>query len=140
VALASQLCICVFFSSRRRHTRFSRDWSSDVCSSDLQEGETVLVHAASGGVGLLAVQLAKIFGAGKVLATASTQEKLQLAEKMGADKLINYSEATWDQEVQQYTNGTGVDVALEMVCGSIFHQTRKCLADFGRLVIYGVAS
>src|SRR5690606_41032835 len=83
VALASQLCICVFFSSRRRHTRFSRDWSSDVCSSDLQEGETVLVHAASGGVGLLAVQLAKIFGAGKVLATASTPEKLQLAEKMG---------------------------------------------------------
>lgn len=56
----------------------------------LQEGETVLVHAASGGVGLLAVQLAKIFGAGKVLATASTPEKLQLAEKMGADKLINY--------------------------------------------------
>lgn len=106
----------------------------------LQEGETVLVHAASGGVGLLAVQLAKIFGAGKVLATASTPEKLQLAEKMGADKLINYSEATWDQEVQQYTNGTGVDVALEMVGGSIFHQTRKCLADFGRLVIYGVAS
>src|SRR5699024_2403510 len=106
----------------------------------LEEGESVLVHAAAGGVGLLAVQLAKLFGAGKVIATASTPGKLKLAEKMGADHLINYSEDGWDSKIHQLTKGEGVDVALEMVGGSVFHKTRKCLADFGRLVIYGVAS
>lgn len=106
----------------------------------MQKGETVLVHAASGGVGLLAVQLAKIFGAGKIIATASTEEKLELVKDMGADYLINYSEDNWDEEVMSVTEGKGVDLALEMVGGSVFHKTRKCLAEFGRLVIYGVAS
>ncbi|UJL45497.1 NADPH:quinone oxidoreductase family protein [Virgibacillus sp. NKC19-16] len=106
----------------------------------LDEGETVLVHAASGGVGLLALQLAKIFGAGKVIATASTPEKLDLAEKMGANHLVNYSEEGWEDEILELTDGKGVDVALEMVGGDVFHKTRKCLADFGRLVIYGAAS
>ncbi|GAB3043559.1 quinone oxidoreductase family protein [Virgibacillus ainsalahensis] len=106
----------------------------------LEKGETVLIHAASGGVGLLAVQLAKIFGAGKVIATASTAEKLSLAEKMGADHLINYSEDGWENKIYDLTDGQGVDVALEMVGGSVFYKTMKCLADFGRLVIYGVAS
>src|SRR5699024_7665545 len=106
----------------------------------MQKGETVLVHAASGGVGLLAVQLAKIFGAGKIIATASTEEKLELAKDMGANYLVNYSKGAWDEEVMRITEGKGVDLALEMVGGSIFHKTRKCLAEFGRLVIYGVAS
>ncbi|MGY0694476.1 quinone oxidoreductase family protein [Virgibacillus sp. FSP13] len=106
----------------------------------LEEGGTVLVHAASGGVGLLAVQLAKQFGAGKVIATASTPEKLALAGKMGADHLVNYSEDRWEDEIRELTDGKGVDVALEMVGGSVFYKTLKCLAEFGRLVIYGVAS
>lgn len=106
----------------------------------LEEGETVLVHAASGGVGLLAVQLAKLFGAGKVIATASTPEKLSLAKDMGADHIVNYSKDGWEKEVLDLTEGKGVDVALEMVGGKVFYNTLKCLATFGRLVIYGTAS
>lgn len=106
----------------------------------LDKGETVLVHAAAGGVGLLAVQLAKLFGAGKVIATASTTEKLQLAKEMGADDLVNYTEDGWENKIRELTKGTGVNVALEMAGGDVFHKTLNCLAPFGRLVIYGVAS
>ncbi|WP_067726139.1 quinone oxidoreductase family protein [Oceanobacillus damuensis] len=106
----------------------------------LNKGETVLVHAAAGGVGLLAVQLAKLFGAGKVIATASTTEKLQLAKEMGADDLVNYTEEGWENKIREITQGTGVNVALEMAGGDVFHKTINCLAPFGRLVIYGVAS
>jgi NADPH2:quinone reductase len=106
----------------------------------LEKGETVLVHAAAGGVGSLAVQLAKIFGAKKVIATASTEEKLTFAKEMGADHTVNYTKDGWEQEVLELTGGKGVDVALEMAGGDIFHQTVSCLAAFGRLVVYGVAS
>lgn len=106
----------------------------------LEEGETVLVHAAAGGVGTLAVQLANLFGAKKVIATASTEDKLTLAREMGADVLVNYTEDGWEEKVLQATGGKGVDVALEMAGGEVFNKTLKCLAAFGRLVIYGVAS
>jgi NADPH2:quinone reductase len=106
----------------------------------LEQGETVLVHAAAGGVGTIAVQLAKIFGAGKIIATASTEAKLELAREMGADVLVNYSEEGWEQKVLEATGGKGVDVALEMAGGDVFYKTLKCLAPFGRLVVYGVAS
>ncbi|MCM3121581.1 MULTISPECIES: NADPH:quinone oxidoreductase family protein [unclassified Mesobacillus] len=106
----------------------------------LEKEETVLVHAAAGGVGTLAVQLAKLLGAGKVIATASNQEKLALAAELGADVLINYTEQGWEEKVLEATGGKGVDVALEMAGGEIFNKTLKCLATFGRLVIYGVAS
>ncbi|MDF2035873.1 NADPH:quinone oxidoreductase family protein [Cytobacillus oceanisediminis] len=106
----------------------------------IEAGESVLVHAAAGGVGTLAVQLAKLFGAGTVIATASTDEKLQLAKEMGADVLVNYTKEGWENEVLEATGGKGVNVALEMAGGEIFNKTLKCLATFGRLVIYGVAS
>ncbi|MBT2637918.1 NADPH:quinone oxidoreductase family protein [Bacillus sp. ISL-39] len=106
----------------------------------LEKGETVLVHAAAGGVGTLAVQLAKLSGASKVIATASTNDKLSLAAEMGADVLVNYTEQGWEEKVLEATGGKGVDVALEMAGGEIFNKTLKCLATFGRLVIYGVAS
>ncbi|PLR95310.1 quinone oxidoreductase family protein [Bacillus sp. T33-2] len=106
----------------------------------LDEGESVLIHAAAGGVGTLAVQLAKLFGAGKVIATASSVEKLSLAKEMGADVLVNYTEDGWEEKVLEATGGKGVNVALEMVGGDVFYKTLKCLAAFGRLVIYGVAS
>ncbi|WP_026576884.1 quinone oxidoreductase family protein [Bacillus sp. UNC438CL73TsuS30] len=106
----------------------------------LEKGESVLVHAAAGGVGTIAVQLAKLFGAGKVIATASSTEKLSLAAKMGADVLVNYTEEDWELQVLEATGGTGVDVALEMAGGEVFNKTLNCLATFGRLVIYGVAS
>ena len=106
----------------------------------LQKGETVLVHAAAGGVGAIAVQLAKIFGAGKVIATASNDEKLAHAKEMGADHLVNYTEEGWELKVRELTDGKGVDVALEMVGGEIFRNTLKCLAPFGRVVVFGAAS
>lgn len=106
----------------------------------LEKGEIVLVHAAAGGVGTLAVQLAKLSGASKVIATASTDDKLALAADMGADVLVNYTEQGWEEKVLEATGGKGVDVALEMAGGEIFNKTLKCLATFGRLVIYGVAS
>ncbi|WP_431030508.1 quinone oxidoreductase family protein [Lysinibacillus sp. LZ02] len=106
----------------------------------LEKGETVLVHAAAGGVGALSVQLAKLLGAGKVIATASTDDKLKHAKDLGADHVVNYTEPGWEQQVRELTDGKGVDIALEMVGGTIFNQTLKCLAAFGRLIIFGAAS
>ncbi|MCP3030151.1 quinone oxidoreductase [Halobacillus sp. A1] len=106
----------------------------------IEQGETVLIHAAAGGVGSLAVQLAKHFGAGQVIATASTAEKLALAQDLGADHLVNYTNPNWREEVMEATDGKGVDIALEMAGGNVFHETIKCMRSFGRVVIYGVAS
>ncbi|SDN86024.1 quinone oxidoreductase family protein [Alkalicoccus daliensis] len=106
----------------------------------LQEGETILVHAAAGGVGTIAVQLARHFGAGKIIATASTEVKRNLALDMGADEVVDYTQADWPKKVMELTDGHGADVALEMAGGKIFDQTLDCLAPFGRLVVYGAAS
>ena len=110
-------------------------------SGALKEGESVLVHAAAGGVGTLAVQMAKLMGAGTVIATASTQEKLDLAKSLGADVLINYTEDDWPEKVREATDGEGADIILEMVGGDEFLQKNlECLAVFGRMVVYGAAS
>lgn len=101
-------------------------------------GETVLVHAAAGGVGTLAVQLAKLFGA-RVIATASTDEKLALARSLGANHAVNYTSADWDRQVLELTDGAGVDVILEMVGGAVFQKNLELLAPFGRMVVYGAA-
>jgi NADPH2:quinone reductase len=109
-------------------------------SGMLEEGESVLVHAAAGGVGTYAVQMAKLMGAGLVIATASTQEKLDLAKNLGADVLINYTEEDWPDQVRDVTGGKGADVILEMVGGDFIQNNLKCLAAFGRMVVYGKAS
>ena len=109
-------------------------------SGQLKEGESILVHAAAGGVGLLAVQMAKLLGAGKVVATASSTEKLSLAESHGADVLINYTEEDWPERVREATDGRGADVILEMVGGDFPQKNLKCLNVFGRMVVFGAAS
>ena len=106
----------------------------------LEEGESVLVHAAAGGVGSLAVQMAKLMGAGTVIATASTQEKLDLAKNLGADVLIDYTEENWPEQVREATGGAGANVILEMVGGEFIQKNLGCLATFGRMVVYGAAS
>lgn len=106
----------------------------------LAPGETVLIHAAAGGVGAIAVQLAKLFGAGKIIATASSVEKLEHAKALGATHLVDYTKEGWVDEVKRITDNKGVDLALEMVGGDVFNKTLKCLAPFGRLVIFGAAS
>ena len=108
-------------------------------SGQLIKGETVLVHAAAGGVGTFAVQLAKLFGAGKVIATASSEEKLEFAKSLGADIGVNYTDENWQEQVMAHTSGKGVDVILEMVGGDIFTKSVQLLGNFGRLVIYGRA-
>ncbi len=106
----------------------------------LEKGETVLVHAGAGGVGSLAIQLAKHFGAGKIIATASTEEKRTAARDLGADHTVDYTKDDWREVVMRVTDGKGVDIALEMVGGDIFHETIRCMRSFGRMVVYGAAS
>ncbi|SFJ26023.1 quinone oxidoreductase family protein [Thermoflavimicrobium dichotomicum] len=108
-------------------------------SGQLAQGESVLVHAAAGGVGTLAVQLAKLMGAGQVIATASSSDKLELACSLGADVGVNYTDENWKDQVMDLTEGRGIDIVLEMVGGDIFKKSLQCLAKFGRLVIYGRA-
>jgi NADPH2:quinone reductase len=109
-------------------------------SGRLQAGESVLVQAAAGGVGTLAVQLARLMGAGKVIGTASNELKLDLVRRLGADAAINYTQDDWVEQVRQATGGGGVDVVLEVVGGTIAELCLQCLAPYGRLVVIGSAS
>jgi len=101
-------------------------------------GETVLVHAAGGAIGHLAVQLAKLSGAGTVIATASDDRKLALARECGADVTVNYADPSWPDLVRAAAPG-GVDVVLESAGGDVLLHSLDLLAPFGRLVVYGVA-
>ena len=107
--------------------------------ADLKSGQTILIHAAAGGVGTLLVQLAKFKGA-KVLGTASSAEKLEKVVGLGADVGINYTETDWTEQVLQATDGKGADVIIEMVGGEIGRANFKCLATGGTMHIYGAAS
>ena len=109
-------------------------------SGALKEGESVLVHAAAGGVGTLSVQTAKLLGAGTVIATASSEEKLDLARSLGADVLIDYTEEDWPEKVRGATEGKGADIILEMVGSEFPEKNLKCLNVFGRMVVFGAAS
>lgn len=106
----------------------------------LQPGETVLVQAAGGGVGTYAVQLAKLLGAGKVIAAASTPAKRELALKLGADAAVDYTQRDWVKEVRELTGGKGVDVVLEATGGDVLIQSIRAMGPFGRTVVFGAAS
>lgn len=105
----------------------------------LADGETVLVHAASGTIGHLAVQLARLLGASRVIGTASTRAKRELALSYGADAVVDYTRDDWVQQVREATGGRGVDVILDGVGGDILLDGIDALAPFGRLVFYGAA-
>jgi NADPH2:quinone reductase len=102
-------------------------------------GDSILIHAAAGGVGTLLVQLAKHKGL-KVIGTASNEQKLQKVIELGADFAINYSEPDWIDEVLQATDGKGVNWIIEMVGGEIVGQNLKVLAKDGTMWVYGSAS
>ncbi len=108
--------------------------------AQMKPGQSVLVHAAAGGVGSLAVQIAKILGASQVIATASSPEKLEFARSLGSDTPVNYQDADWQEQVMRATDGKGVDVILEAVGGDIFHKSLDCLAFRGQLIVYGRSS
>lgn len=106
----------------------------------LAPGETVLVQGAAGGVGFLAVQLAKLYGAGMVIGAASSAEKRELVLTHGADLAVDYTQPEWPAQVRAATDGRGVDVVLEMTGGEVARQCMGLLAPFGRSIVYGVAS
>jgi NADPH2:quinone reductase len=113
-------------------------------STHMQPGESVLVHAAAGGVGSLAVQLARQWGAGRVVATASTAEKRRLATELGAHAAVDVSSFSGGEQVRdalvEANGGRGFDVVLEMTGGPVLDGSIAALAPFGRLVSYGMAS
>jgi len=110
-----------------------------VYRADLQPGETLLVHAAAGGVGLAAVQIGKALGA-RVIATASSADKLEIARQHGADAAFDYGSPDWVEAVKELTGGRGADVIYDPVGGDIFDLSLKCIAFGGRLLVIGFAS
>lgn len=115
-------------------------WHLLRTSTHLQAGESVVVHAAAGGVGTLAVQLAKAWGAGNVIGVASSDEKRALATSLGADVTVDAGVDDLKSALEQANSGRKVDVVLEMVGGPTFDASLAALAPFGRLATFGMAS
>jgi NADPH2:quinone reductase len=105
----------------------------------LKAGETCLISAAAGGVGLLFCQMAKMIGA-RVIGTAGTPEKAALAKAAGADEVIVYTEQDFEAEVKRLTNGRGVDVVYDSVGKDTFAKSLNCLRPRGGLAIFGFSS
>ncbi len=110
-----------------------------VYRANLQAGETLLVHAAAGGVGLAAVQIGRALGA-RVLATAGSAEKCAVATAHGAEAAYDYTNPDWVDRVKAATGGRGADVIYDSVGGDIFDLSTKCIAFGGRLLVVGFAS
>lgn len=115
-------------------------WHLLRTSTHLAPGEAVVVHAAAGGVGTLAVQLAKAWGAGRVIGVASSPEKRALAASLGADVTVDAGERDLKGALEAANHGRKVDVVLEMVGGPTFDASLAALAPFGRLATFGMAS
>ena len=105
----------------------------------LKRGETALIHAAAGGVGLLLVQIAHHIGA-RVLATVSTEEKAKLAREAGADEIIFYTQADFEAETKRLTEGKGVDVVYDSVGKTTFDKSLNILRPRGMMVLFGGSS
>ncbi|HZC73993.1 MAG TPA: NADPH:quinone oxidoreductase family protein [Jatrophihabitans sp.] len=114
-------------------------WHLLRTSTHLQPGETVVVHAGAGGVGTLAIQLAKLWGAGRVIATASSEEKRALTLELGADFAIDSRAAHLNAALREANEGRGVDIVLEMTGGQVFNESLAALAPLGRLAVFGMA-
>ena len=114
-------------------------WHLLRTSTHLQAGESVVVHAGAGGVGTIAIQLAKRWGAGRVIATASSEEKRALTLELGADIAIDSRTSDLTAALRDANDGRGVDVVLEMTGGPVFDQSLAALAPLGRLAVFGMA-
>ena len=115
-------------------------WHLLRTSAHMQQGESVVVFAAAGGVGSTAIQLARAWGAGRVIAVASTEDKRALALSLGADVAVDAASPDLAEELIAANGGRGVDIVLEMTGGEIFRAALESLGHFGRLVHYGAAS
>jgi NADPH:quinone reductase len=105
----------------------------------LEPGETVLVHAAAGGIGHLAVQIARRLGAGTVIGTAGSPSKLDFVRRLGADVAVDYTAPDWPDQVRAAAPD-GVDVVADSVGGDVLLRSCELLAPFGRVVVYGAGS
>ena len=118
---------------------YPTSYAALVFRAALQRGETLLVHAAAGGVGIAAVQIGKALGA-RVVATAGGADKLEVARRAGADAAIDYRGGDWVEQVRAATGGRGADVIYDPVGGDVFDASLKCIAWSGRLLVIGFAS
>jgi NADPH:quinone reductase-like Zn-dependent oxidoreductase len=114
-------------------------WHMLVTRAAVQPGEDVLIHAAGSGVGSMGIQIAKLRGA-RVIATASSEEKLSKAKELGADEVVNYSSEDWPKEVKGLTNRRGVDVVFEHTGAATWAGSVASLKTGGRLVTCGATS
>ena len=112
-------------------------WTNLFERAYARDGETVLVHGGTSGIGTMAIALAKLFGL-KILVTCGSDEKCARAEALGADGAINYREQDFAEAVKDFTGGRGVDIVLDMVGGDYFPRNLACLADDGRHVSIAV--
>jgi len=108
--------------------------------ANLQAGETVLIHAAAGGIGTTAIQLAKLLGAGTVIGTVGNMTKMSAAIDAGADHVICYESEDFAEKVNELTDGNGADVILDSISGWVTEKSIDCLAYYGRLVNFGIAN
>jgi NADPH2:quinone reductase len=115
-------------------------WHLYRTSAKLAPGESVVVHSAAGGVGSLALQLARPMGAGRVIATASSEDKRELARELGADAVVDVTREDLADALLEANGGKPVDVVLEAAGGRVFDASLDVLAQFGRLVVYGISS
>jgi NADPH2:quinone reductase len=115
-------------------------WHLYRTSARVAEGESVVVHGAAGGVGSIALQLGHPLGAGRVIATASSEEKRALALELGADVAVDPAEEGLTERLLEANGGKPLDVIFEMSGGAVFDASYKALAPFGRIVAYGIAT
>lgn len=120
-------------------TTFFTAWNAVTIGAAGRAGETVVIHAAGSGCGVAATQIAKHVGM-RVIATASTDEKLQKAKALGADDLVNYASHDFVAEVMRLTDGQGADAVLDGVGGDTLLRSLECLRTGGKLVTYGASS
>ncbi|MEH7305825.1 quinone oxidoreductase family protein [Neobacillus drentensis] len=106
----------------------------------IEKGETVLIHSAAGGVGTTAIQLAKLLGAGKVIGTVGNEVKASVALEAGADHVICYETEDFATQVNELTDGKGINIILDSVAGWVSEKSLECLALYGRLVHFGNSS
>src|SRR5207244_1070594 len=111
-------------------------WCGLVHRAGLRRGETLLVHAAAGGTGLAAVQLGRALGA-RVIATAGSAAKLEVARANGADVCIDYRTEAWVERVSRETHGEGANVIFDPVGGDVFDGSTRCIAFEGRRIVVG---
>ena len=116
---------------------FGTAWHVLINRGFLQAGQTVLIQAAGSGIGSAAVQVAKLAGAASIIATASSEKKLEQAKALGATHLINYSKENFAEKVMAFTGGRGVDVIMEHIGGEVFTRSLQCLARGGIIVTVG---